>query len=153
MKGFEFDLQAVLDARVAQERRCQVVVAGIERRRAELEERIREMQRALVGSREDLREHLGASAGAVDLRGVRLQASASLGLLGKAQRAVFELAGVHRRLDAARLDLLRAATRRKAVEALRDRRLEAWKREQKRREDAALDELNVMRAGAREDAA
>src|SRR5262249_51621641 len=92
----------------------------------------------------------------LDLRGVRFQAGAALRLITLAQRAVLRLAGVHKKLDAARLELLEATTRRKAVGALRERRLEEWKHEEKRREAGAADEVSVMFAArgadrARED--
>jgi hypothetical protein len=74
-----------------------------------------------------------------------MQAARSLFAVGEASRAVFKLGGTMKRLDAARGELLRAATARKAVEALRERRYEVWLDEQKRREDAALDEMAVIR--------
>ncbi|GJQ28175.1 MAG: hypothetical protein HBSAPP03_00590 [Phycisphaerae bacterium] len=150
MATFRFRFEAVLSHRRAQEQRAQREVAVLERERARVEEAIRAFQRGALAARDDLREHL-AAGGCVDLRAVRLQAGASLHLVHKAQRAVLELAGVHKRLEAARLDLLRAAMRRKAVEALRERRWEAWVQDHKRRETAELDELMVMRAGRAED--
>lgn len=155
MAKFIFELEAVLRARQAEERRRQLALAGLEGERARIEDLIRECQNAIVRGRDDLREALGgASAGApVDLAGVRMQAGAGLHLVARAQRHVFELAGVHRKLDAARLELLKAATQRKAVESLRERRYEEWREDQKRREAAALDELNVTRAGRHEELA
>ena len=90
----------------------------------------------------------------VALHAVKMQANASLHLVARAQQAVLELAGVHKRLDAARIELLSATTARKAVELLRDRRYQQWKHEQARKEAAESDELNVMRHGRhKEDAA
>lgn len=146
MAKFVFRFEAVLTQRRSEERRAQLAVAQVERERARVEGVIRDYQRGVVAAREDLREHL-AGGGRVDLRAVRLQAGASLHLVGLAQRAVLDLAGVHKRLDAARLDLLRAAIRRKAIEALRDRHREAWASAMARREAAELDELMIMRAG------
>jgi len=148
MARFVFELEAVLRARAAEERERQLAVGVIERERAALEDRIREWQRGIVTAKEDLREQLESTQGGtpVDLQRVRMQAGASLHLVARAQRAVLELAGAHRRLEAARLELLRASIRRKAVESLRDRRLEEWRRAEKSREAAVLDELMVMRA-------
>ena len=84
---------------------------------------------------------------AADMRGVRFQAGAATRLIASAQRAVLELAGVHKRLEAARAVLLEATKRRKAVELLKERRFEEWQQEQARREAAATDEIAVMRAG------
>ncbi len=79
-----------------------------------------------------------------------MQAAAAFSLDTRARQEVFRLAGLHKRLEAARAELLRAATARKAVELLRDRRWEAWKHEQSRLESAQADELAVMSA-ARKD--
>jgi flagellar export protein FliJ len=150
MARFIFKLQAVLTQRQAAERRCQAAVAVLERERAAVEARIRELQRAIVAARDDVRAGLAGGEGTLDIRGVRLAAGASLHLVARAQRAVIELSGVHGRLDAARVQLLRAATRRRAVELLRERRYEEWLSEERRREDAALDEIGVMHAARKE---
>lgn len=153
MARFHFQLEAVLEQRRAVERTRQVTVAGLERQRMDAEERIRSLQRQIGAEKEDLREALSAETvrgRAVDLRYVRLQAGASLHLTAKAQHTVVQLAGVFKRLDAARLELVQATTRRKAVEVLKERRYEAWRVEEARRENAALDELSVMHASRQE---
>lgn len=145
MPGFVFGLQPVLEQREREEQACQRRVAELERARVELEEEIRGCQRRIEQERADLREHLAAASHApVDLASARLQANASLHHVARAQQAVVKLAGVHRQLDKARLELLEAATRRKAVELLRDKRRDAWEREQDRREAAAMDEMAVI---------
>lgn len=149
MPKFVFQYEAVLKQRRAAEREKQLVVAGLERDRRTIEDHIRGLQAGIEAGKHGLRERL-AVGGGVDLRAARMEAGASLHLVARAQRAVVELAGVHRRIDAARLELIKAAVRRKAIETLRERRHEAWRDEQKRREAAALDELNVMRAATRE---
>lgn len=156
MAKFHFQLEAVLEQRRGVERTRQVAVAELERQRMDTEDRIRDIQRQIVVEKEDLRDALatpepGARAvGGVDLRHVRLQAAASLHLVAKAQHTVVRLAGLFKRLDAARLELVKATTRRKAVEVLKERRYEQWRDEQTRRENAALDELSVMRAPRQE---
>jgi flagellar export protein FliJ len=149
MPVFRFKFEAVLTKRRDEERRCRLDVARIQAERLALEERIRGHQRDIVSARGDLRTHL--AGGPVDLSGVRLQAAASLGLVSKVQRAVLDLAGVHARLDAARRQLMRAAVRRRAVELLRERRFQDWLDEQRRKEQAAGDELAVMRASRPEE--
>lgn len=154
MPKFVFKLEAVLKQRLAEERERQLAVAALERERQQLEDLIRSYQRDLTSERDELREQLtGERMGTatLDLRGVRFQAGASLRLVTLAQRTVLQLAGVHKKIDAARLLLLEATTRRKGVEMLRERRLEEWKLEQKKREEAALDELNVVRAARAEE--
>jgi flagellar export protein FliJ len=158
-RRFKFTLEAVLKQRLALEEQRQLRVAAMERERLALEERIRGYQRSIAGAKNDLRRRLGAEKGAgegtggVSLGDVRMQANASLHLVARAQQAVLELAGLHRRIDAARLELLKATTDRKAVELLKERRRREWVDEQRRREDAELDEINVMRHGRGEEAA
>lgn len=151
MARFVFELEAVLTQRVAQERERKLAVAALERERERLESVIRGCRDAIHATREDIRAVLRPGAGVVDTREVRRLAGGEASDVARAQRAVLELAGVHRRLEAARRALLEAAVRRKAVELLRERRYEAWVLAQRRREDAALDELAVMKAARRED--
>ena len=86
----------------------------------------------------------------MQLVGVRLAANASLHGVVELQRAAIELAGLGQRLSRARAELMKATVARKAVELLKKRRYEAWKRERDRRENAELDDLVVMRHGAAE---
>lgn len=151
MAGFVFDLEAVLDQRAAREREKQLAVADLERLRIETEDRLRRTQALIEAGRDALRralsgERAGEDEHRADLRAARADAASALRLVAAAQRLAVSLAGVHSRLDRARLELLQAAIDRKAVEALRQRRFERWKAEEKRREDAAADEMAVMRA-------
>jgi flagellar export protein FliJ len=152
---FVFRLEAVLTQREAEERRAQIAVGALERERLAIEDEIRMLQGTLIAEKMDLRESLRDERAerVVDLRHVRLQANAALHLVNRAQRAVIRLAGVHARLDAARIELIRATTNRKAVETLKERKHEAWRDEQKRRELAASDELAGLHAARTEDAA
>lgn len=150
MAKFKFQLEAVLRQRSAVERTKQLVVAGLEQERRAAEDEILECQRSIDREKGEMRDMLRVG-GVVDLRGVRMQAGSSLAMMGAASRAVFKLGGVRRKLEAARAELLRATTARKAVETLRERRYEAWLDEQKRREDAALDEMAVIRGGGRDE--
>ncbi len=148
MPRFIFKLKPVLEQRTRQERERQKAVATLQRQRVALEEEIRGCQRAIDQEKADLRMLLGAGGGgAVDLRGARLQASTSLHHMARAQRAVLKLAGVHKQIAHARTDLLEATKRRKAVENLKERRFEQWKRDQDAIEARELDDLSVMRHG------
>ncbi len=127
-------------------------MAVIERERLAVEARLRELQRQIGEEKRELRGQLGndtvsgpGGAGVMlDLRGVRFQAGSALRLMTSAQRAVLELSGIHARVERARRALLEAATARKAVEALRDRRREAWVMEQKRLDEAVMEEVAVV---------
>lgn len=154
MPKFVFQLEAVLKQRAAVERTRQLAVAAVEQERAAAEDELRQCQAGIDRERALMRDMLAPAADgssrAVDLRGVRMQAASSLSLVGRVSRGAFRLAGVHRRLDAARAELLKATTARKAVETLRERRYEEWVAEQKKKEAAALDELAVLRGGAKD---
>lgn len=159
MARFIFELEPILKHRRAIERQKQLAVAQLESERTRLESEIRGFQAEITDIRADVRdaltrERVPESSG-VDIAHVRRQASASLGLVARAQRVVLALAGVHARIDAARLELLAAAKDRRAMEILREQRHAAWLSEQNRRESAMLDELGVMGAARalREEAA
>lgn len=151
MPKFRFELEAVIKQRLAIERQKQLVLADLERTRLVLEDKLRNFQASITAEKNDLRETLAPTTqpatqskpAAVDLRHVRMQANMSLHLVAKAQQTVFQLAAVHRRLEAARKDLLAATTRRKAVEKLKERRYEQWRAEQASLEARVLDEIAV----------
>lgn len=147
MPKFRFELDAVIKQRLAIERQKQLVLADLERMRLVLEDKLRGFQASITAEKNDLRETLAPTnqpgAAPVDLRHVRMQANMSLHLVAKAQQTVFQLAALHRRLDAARKDLLAATTRRKAVEKLKERRYELWRAEQASLEARVLDEIAV----------
>lgn len=147
MAKFRFNLEPVLQQRRAQERERQRVVGELEQERMALEARLREWNDTLRDGREELREALGSSAGGtVAVAEVRMHATASLRMVAEAERLAVALAGQYRKIERARVELLEAARSRRAVEMLRERRFEEWKREQEKREREAVDEIAVMRA-------
>ncbi len=156
MAVFRFRLERLLEQRRREERDKQAVVASIERERLAIEDRLRGRQRAFESVRSDLRSLLGVQAintGAesVTIADLRQQAAASHHLVADAQRLALALAGVHRRLDAAREELARAAAARKAVEKLRDRERDAFERSLRKKEQAEMDEIASTRAARRAD--
>ena len=147
MAKFRFQLRAVLEHRKMIEQQKQRAVAELQAQRLRLEGAIRQCELAIRQERTELKGLLTEA----DIRGARWQAAAAIRLVATAQRTALELAGVLKRLEMARAELLEAAKRRKAVELLRDRRFEEWKQDQNRRELAAVDELAVMAAGRKEE--
>src|SRR2546423_519384 len=147
MARFRFSLQSVLEHREMIEEQKQLAVAHLESERIRLEIQIRRYQQGITLEKDQMRQSLRGG----DIRAVRFQSGAAVRLAGAAQRTVLELAGLLRRLESARAELLEAAKRRKAVELLKDRRFEEWRTDQNRRELAAVDELAVMAAGRRGD--
>jgi len=146
MAKFRFELQAVLNARLRAEELQQRRVAELEASRRKLEDGLRARQARIGESRAQLR---GRLMGAIDPSMLRGQANASLAGMRDAQRVVLELAGIHRQLQSV-MEELRAASRdRRAVEILKERRFEDWRREQDRREQADLDEIATIRGSRR----
>jgi flagellar FliJ protein len=144
MARFVFKLQPVLEQRERIERDKQLAVAEVERERTTLENRIRKCQQMMDDEKLALRDALGAD-GRVDLQSVKMQAGATLGHHLDAHRAVLELAGVLKRLETTRTELIDASASRKAVELLKDRAYEEYKQELNARESRELDEMAVMR--------
>lgn len=140
---FIFKLQPVLEQRERLERDHQIRVAALERQRLDLEDRLRTIQARIDLSKADLRSRLHPSpqSALVIVRDVRMQAGASIALLAQAQGVAIELAGVLRRLEAARAELFAAAAARKAVQLLKDRRYALWRSEQEKRDALATDEI------------
>lgn len=117
----------------------------MERARRRLEEDLRQRQVRLGACKASVRAEL---VGSVNAKVLRIQANASLSLMRDAQRSVLELAGIHRQLEAARTTLVGRAAARRAIERLREQRLAAWKVQEKRRDQAVMDELSIQRIGS-----
>lgn len=143
MSKFKFKLDSLLQVRRSAEQALQRQVAHANRERVALEDGLRLLQRQISDTKGALREGL---SGCVDMTSLRLQAAATTDAMRRAQRLVLELAGVHRRLEAARAELMEAAKRRRAIELLRERRLHAWLKDLNNSETAAIDELAVIGA-------
>lgn len=150
MARFVFEFEAVLKQRLAEEREKQLAMAVVERERIALEDRLRGTQGEIEAEKAQLRGALDGG-GMVDMAMVRQQAGAAMGRIKAAQLLVLKLAGVHKRLEAARMELLLATTRRKALETLKEKRLETWNAERNRLEANAMDEITIMRAARQRD--
>lgn len=144
MARFRFRLQPVLRQRELAERDERLAVAEIERERLALEDRLRAAQRAIEEEQRALTAIVGAQG--VNPAHARAQAASILRARAQADRVARELAIVYRRLERARGELAQAAMRRRSMELLRDRQREAFRRDESRKEDGAIDELAVMRA-------
>jgi len=145
MAKFTFQLDPVLKARRAAEQEKQLVVAKLERERQEIEAAIRRRQHMIAESKHELRSSLVGQVNTLHLRGT---AASSMRIMGQANKLILDLAAVHKRLDAARLELIEASKQRRAVEMLRERRLAEWKRNQDKKEEAFLDDLSQQRANS-----
>lgn len=146
MAKFVFKLEPLLKARKRAEERHQLVVAGVERERLVLEEKLRRRQDEIGRSKETWR---GSLVGRIDIASLRLQAASALGSVRQAQQLVLQLAGVHQRLETARGALIEATKARRAIERLKERRFERWKADLEKAETARLDELATNGAARR----
>jgi flagellar FliJ protein len=144
---FRFRLEALLRVRRQAEQVRQRAVAELEGRRRDLETALRRHQDQIAAGKRTQCDRL---VGRLDVTELRARAGSTIQHMREAQRILLELAGVHRRLEEARADLIEATRRRRAVELLRERRFAAWKKRIDGAENAALDELAVF-AAARKD--
>ncbi len=147
MAKFRFRLQPVLRQRELAERDEQLKVAEIEQKRIGLEDRLRACQQRIEGEQSELGVLI--SKGSINPAEARSQGAAVLAAKAEAQQLAVELAGVYKKLEAARGLLAKAAMRRRSMELLRDNHKESWKREINKAEDLAVDELAVLRASRR----
>jgi flagellar protein FliJ len=137
MPRFRFALEPLLELRRREEEARQRDLAELESQRRALEETLRERQRDISAGKQAMRDGL---VGRVDPSLLRQQATATMGVDRLARRTVLELAGLSQRMEAARQRLVEASQRRRAVEILKERRLEEWNRELDRKETAFLDD-------------
>ncbi len=147
MARFVFALEPLLKARRRVEQTQQGVVAEIERDRLRLEADLRSQQQLIASGKDDHRTRL---TGAIEMRDLRLRAHSSRHAIRRAQQLVLELAGVHRRLEAARAELAEASRQRRAIELLKERRFDQWTQRLDRAENTALDELATAAAARQE---
>jgi flagellar FliJ protein len=138
MPRFRFRLDPLLRVRRQAERAKQIVVADLQRQSSELEAALRRRQELIESARQ---AHVGRLTGRLDVTALRGTAAETLRHLRDASRLAVELAGVRRRLEAAQSALRDAARDRRAVELVRQRRFDEWKRRLERRELAEHDEM------------
>jgi flagellar export protein FliJ len=81
------------------------------------------------------------NGGRVDANTLRLQGVALADGRARAQQIALRLAGVLKRLEAARAELAAKAAERRAIELLKERQLEAFRRDELAKESRVLDDL------------
>lgn len=170
MPRFHFQLDPLLRQRRRQEQALQAALAEIERERADIEAAAHRLTRAAQSSRDALRDSLDPSvpkntpsthltgatppapapppnpvSARIDPAQARWQATAAGAADVKARQLAIKLAGVLKRRDDARDRLAQAAAQRRAVESLREQRLQSFNRDQRRREEASIDDINNAR--------
>ncbi len=138
MPRFRFPLEPLLEMRRREEDLRKRELAALEQQRRSMEDDLRRKQDDLTSGKTALRAGL---VGVLDATILRQQAAATIAVDRHARCTVLELAGLLQRIAAARKLLLNASQRRRAVEILRERRLEEWTYTENRKETALLDEF------------
>jgi flagellar FliJ protein len=145
MAKFRFPLDPLLRQRQREEDALKRELGALEFARREIEDRLAARQSEIAGGKASLRSSL---VGRLDVAALRQQATATVAVDRLARRTVIDLAGHIQRIERARAALVEAARRRRAIEMLRERRLEEWKATRDRAETAFLDELATSRAAS-----
>lgn len=135
---FRFPLETLLELRRREEDAARMAVARLEGVRAAAEADLRRRRAELEAGRDGIR---GALLGRVDLDAIRRDAASTIAVDRAARGAAVALAGLLRRIEEERGRLVEAARRRRAVELLKERRFEEWRRAESRRETDLLDEI------------
>ncbi len=135
---FKFKLEPVLKHRQMIEDARQRDLARVLREKHIIETQLRQFQETISGEK---RHIAGGLVGAIDVRVIRQHGNHVGQVTFRAQQLAVKLMSVHRLIEQARAELLKATTARKAVELLRDRQHARWMAEQRRRETIEHDEL------------
>ena len=144
MAKFVFRLAAVLRQRELAERDAQGAMASVQRERLACEDRIARLQRMFHIEREAARGLV--NAGGVSAEAICRQSMASQAIGSRIEREAVMLSGIAARQEQFRRKLAEAAMRRRAMELLRDRDHDAWRREQARAESRQVDDMVTARA-------
>lgn len=143
MKKFDFPLDAVLKLRRMQERRAAVVLARYAQAARLIEEEVRLLGEERSGQIDALRGTLRAGGGIDPL----VQANSYLYAVSrKMERRTQSLALTRIQEERARSAYLETATRRRAVERMKELAMAAYRRELSREEQKAVDEVASIRA-------
>lgn len=144
MARFVFRLEPVLRQRWREEQACQRRLAQLLDRRRQMHEQLRRMQGGLSSDKQAMAASL---VGQVDVSRIRMHAAHNAQVTQRAHGLVRELAELEDHVAQARAALLEATRQRKAIELLRDRQLDRWRKKMAKREAAAVDELATQRYG------
>lgn len=147
MPAFHFPFQSLLNQRERAEKQCQRALAELFHKRATWMQRIQSHQHQLRDSKASMKDAL---QGRVDLDAVTGFARLSAATQVQGHASVRGLAALEQEIDNARAVLREATRQRKSLELIRDRRYQAWKQQQDRRETRENDEVGAMLVAMRE---
>jgi len=142
MARFVFRLSGVLRHRRHVERERQRDLAALDARMTIQRGLFAELDQAVRATLDDLRNN--RLIGRIDVAFLQAHRRYMIAMRKKAFDMAGEMAVLQQQIDKARLALTRAATDRKALELLRERRRTEWASDQNRREIAELDEVGLQ---------
>jgi flagellar FliJ protein len=142
MAHFVFRFETLLEQRQRVEDDRQRDLARLLRQRMILESELTRMQQTITQSKHLLADSL---VGKVNLDLVANFTRYSGQATQRARQIVVKLAAMQNQVQASRQRLLDATRARRALELLRDRHFQQWKRQEQRRETRRLDELTSQR--------
>lgn len=139
--AFRFRYQSLLEHRRQVEQQRQRELAICLRRRGELEAMLTKAQDTIRHNKQDLARSL---QGRVDTSQLGMFARYATHMTGRGMNVARHIAAAQKQADEARQRLLEATKKVKALELLRDREHERWKKEQAKRETQHLDEVALQ---------
>lgn len=142
MAKFVFKLDGVLRQREHLERQRQRELAIVLAELAALENDLRAVEATQSSATTDLREN--RLVGRIDLAFLAAHRRFMLATQRKGMGIVQKIAMVQRKVDEARTALSEAAIGRKAIETLREKRFDQWRRDEAKKEADVLDEVGMQ---------
>ena len=138
MTGFRFQLDALLRKLEADERSAHEALAVLQRSRTVQQDRLREIAQL---NQEDLQQQASDLVGLVNPDQVRQRAARTFARTREADRLVLEIAAAEPAFREAEQRLAVVRRERRQYVRLRERRLQAHRREVQRREHIEMDEI------------
>ena len=141
MAEFKFKLEPVLKQRKQLEDQAQRDLAQLLRHQMILENQLRDMQQTINTNKHALTDVLKST---VEVSHVRQHGVHVNHVRAKAQQIVLQMLALNRQIDNARAVLQQAMKQRKAIELLRDKQYEDWRKTTLKREALELDEISTQ---------
>ena len=138
MAQFKFKLATLLRQRKRDEQEAQRSLALQAAVVNQLQDSLRDLNAQLQTNADAVRHHL---TGRLDMQFLAAHRRYTGSMQRRGNEIVQQVAVAQKKVDEARLGLIEAAKRRKAIETLRDKQLERWKADQSHRDAVATDEI------------
>jgi len=142
MARFTFKLDGVLRQRKHVERQRQRQVAVAQAELTTLESELRAVEGMQAAATTDLRDN--RLVGRIDLSFLAAHRRFMIATQRKGMAVVQKIAVAQQKVDTARTALADAAKGRKAIETLREKRFDEWRRDEEKKEADLLDEVGMQ---------